>query len=193
MRTTRRAVVSAATIAVSFATVTITTSFAARTSLAIAASSRRASQFDAPSNRAPSRTSIELTPYARVRDPSRNTRTSHRTGKVFREARRKTARRHPRHDPRIGRASRQPTWGVALALTSFATIATIAISAREAARAAAHRDGGNGESEQPDLPSHARQHVPQILERIDASEPARTEERGRDRCALGASVGSCEE
>ena len=77
--------------------------------------------------------SNELTPYARVRDPSRNTRTSQRRAMLFREARRKTARRHPtprsadrsrptahvgavgktrdvtqRHDPRIDRGADSP-------------------------------------------------------------------------------------
>ncbi len=58
---------------------------------------------------------------ARVRDPSRNTRTQHRWARLFREARRKTARRHPRHDPRIGRVilrlpteTQMPTWAQTL-------------------------------------------------------------------------------
>ena len=54
--------------------------------------------------------------YARVRDPSRNTPTSHRRARLSREARRKTARRHP--TPRSADRSRGPTAHVGAVATS---------------------------------------------------------------------------
>ena len=46
-----------------------------------------------------------------------------------------------------------------------------------------------GQIEQPDFARHERQHVAEVLERIDAGEPTRAEDRVRDRGAIGAGVG----
>src|SRR4051794_16021246 len=42
--------------------------------------------------------------------------------------------------------------------------------------------------DQADLARHPGQHVAEVLERIDADEPARAEDRIRDRGSLGAAV-----